>query len=78
MIDEISEMEHHSNIVPWQILSQKTGAELRYIPISESGELILDNIDKIIDQNTKIVSVIHQSNVFGTINPLDKIIETCQ
>ena len=72
----ISEMEHHSNIVPWQILSQKTGAELRYIPISESGELILDNIDKIIDQNTKIVSIIHQSNVFGTINPLDKIIET--
>ncbi len=71
----ISEMEHHSNIVPWQILSQKTGAELRYIPISESGELILDNIDSIIDQNTRIVSIIHQSNVFGTINPIHEIIE---
>ena len=71
----ISEMEHHSNIVPWQILAQKTGAELRYIPISDSGELILDNIDSIIDQNTKIVSIIHQSNVFGTINSIDDIIE---
>ena len=71
----VSEMEHHSNIVPWQILAQKTGAELRYIPISNSGELILDNIDSIIDQNTKIVSIIHQSNVFGTINSIDDIIE---
>ena len=71
----ISEMEHHSNIVPWQILAQNTGAELRYIPISDSGELILDNIDSIIDQNTKIVSIIHQSNVFGTINSIDEIIK---
>ena len=71
----VSEMEHHSNIVPWQILAQKTGAELRYIPISNSGELILDNIDSIIDQNTKIVSIIHQSNVFGTINSIGDIIE---
>ena len=71
----ITEMEHHSNIVPWQILAKKTGAELRYIPISSDGELILDNINKIIDGNTKIVSVIHQSNVFGTINPIDIIIK---
>ena len=71
----VSEMEHHSNIVPWQILAQKTGAELRYIPISNSGELILDNIDSIIDQNTKIVSIIHQSNVFGTINSIGDIID---
>ena len=71
----ITEMEHHSNIIPWQILSQKTGAELRYIPISSSGNLILDDIDMIIDNNTKIVSIIHQSNVFGTINPIDVIIE---
>ena len=70
----ITEMEHHSNIVPWQILSQRTGAELRYIPISDTGELNLDNISKIIDENTKIVSVTHQSNVFGTINPIDYII----
>ena len=71
----VSEMEHHSNIVPWQTLAQKTGAELRYIPISNSGELILDNIDSIIDQNTKIVSIIHQSNVFGTINSIGDIID---
>ncbi len=71
----ITEMEHHSNIVPWQILSQKTGAELRYIPISDSGELNLDDISNIIDENTKIVSIIHQSNVFGTINPIDLIIK---
>ncbi len=71
----ITEMEHHSNIVPWQILSKKTGAELRYIPISNSGDLVLDNIDDIIDNNTKIVSVIHQSNVFGTINPIATIIK---
>tara|TARA_B100000287_G_scaffold207921_1_gene196215 strand:+ start:2795 stop:4006 length:1212 start_codon:yes stop_codon:yes gene_type:complete len=69
----ITEMEHHSNIVPWQILSKKTGAELRYIPISDNGQLDLDNISKIIDDNTKIVSIIHQSNVFGTINPIDRI-----
>ena len=68
-------MEHHSNIVPWQILSKKTGAELRYIPISNSGDLVLDNIDDIIDNNTKIVSIIHQSNVFGTINPIATIIK---
>ena len=70
----ITEMEHHSNIVPWQILSQETGAELRYIPISNNGELILDNISDIIDNKTKIVSLIHQSNVFGTVNPIEKII----
>tara|TARA_B100001750_G_scaffold28400_1_gene18824 strand:- start:125 stop:1333 length:1209 start_codon:yes stop_codon:yes gene_type:complete len=71
----ITEMEHHSNIVPWQILAQKTKAELRYIPISDNGELLLDSISKIIDKNTKIVSVTHQSNVLGTINPIDQIIK---
>ncbi len=70
----ITEMEHHSNIVPWQILSKKTGAELRYIPISNDGELNLTNISNIIDDRTKIVSLIHQSNVFGTINPIENII----
>ena len=70
----ITEMEHHSNIVPWQILSKETGAELRYIPISNDGELILENISNIIDDKTKIVSLIHQSNVFGTVNPIEKII----
>ena len=70
----ITEMEHHSNIVPWQIISQETGAELRYVPISSDGELNLDNISKIIDDSTKIVAVTHQSNVFGTINPIESII----
>ena len=71
----ITEMEHHSNIIPWQILSKITGAELRYIPISYDGELVLDDIHKYIDGKTKIVSLIHQSNVFGTINPIDEIID---
>tara|TARA_A100001011_G_C14320943_1_gene850581 strand:+ start:1721 stop:2935 length:1215 start_codon:yes stop_codon:yes gene_type:complete len=71
----ITEMEHHSNIIPWQILSKITGAELRYIPISYDGELVLDDIHKYIDDKTKIVSLIHQSNVFGTINPIDEIID---
>ncbi len=70
----ISEMEHHSNIVPWQILAKKKNIELRYLPITQDGELILDEIDKIIDYKTSIVSIIHQSNVFGTINPVESII----
>ncbi len=74
--DEIllSEMEHHSNNVPWQICSQMTGAKIKYIPINHKGELDLSNIDQLITKNTRIVSIIHQSNVFGTINPIKEII----
>ncbi len=70
----ITEMEHHSNIVPWQIISKITGAKLRYIPV-ESGQLDLNNLDQYINNKTKLVSVIHQSNVFGTINDIEKIIQ---
>ena len=74
--DEIllSKMEHHSNNVPWQLCAQKTGAKIKYIPINSKGELDLSNIEKIITKKTRIISLIHQSNVFGTINPIDKII----
>lgn len=71
----ITEMEHHSNIVPWQLVSQDTGAKLKYIPINTDGTLDLVNIDNLITNKTKLVSVIHQSNVFGTINPIKKIIK---
>ena len=74
--DEIllSEMEHHSNNVPWQLCSEITGAKIKYIPINSKGELNLSNIEKLITKKTRIVSIIHQSNVFGTINPIDQII----
>ena len=70
----ITEMEHHSNIVPWQIISKTIGATLKYIPI-QNGQLKLDNLDKYITQKTKFVSIVHQSNVFGTVNDIEKIIE---
>ena len=67
----ITEMEHHSNIIPWQQLCKRTGAKLRYIKINKEGILDLRNIP--IDSNTKIVSVVHVSNVLGTINPVKEI-----
>ncbi|HRS02677.1 MAG TPA: cysteine desulfurase, partial [Bacteroidota bacterium] len=75
--DEIllTEMEHHSNIVPWQVLSKEAGAILRYIPMDDDGNLILDNIDELINEHTKIVSIVHISNSLGTINPIKSIFE---
>ena len=75
--DEIilSEMEHHSNIVPWQICSEKTGFKIRYISVKKNGELDLSNINELINKKTKLVSLIHQSNVLGTINPIKEIIQ---
>ncbi len=75
--DEIllSEMEHHSNIVPWQLLAKKTGARINYIPISKNGDLDLKNAKQYFNKNTKIVSITHMSNVLGTINPIKKISE---
>lgn len=69
----LTEMEHHANLVPWIVLARETGAELRYIPIDESGLLDLEDIDDIISPNTKIVAVAHMSNVLGTINPVSDI-----
>ena len=70
----ITEMEHHANLVPWIMLSKKTGAELVYIPIDNEGLLELDNINEIISPNTRLVALTHMSNVLGTINPVEEII----
>ena len=69
----ISEMEHHSNIIPWQQLAKRTGAKIQYIPISVDGELDLSEENNLFNSNTKIVSITHVSNVLGTINPIKKI-----
>ncbi len=71
----ISAIEHHSNIVPWQLLAERTGAELRYIPVNDRGELELDYLNVLLDDNTRIVAVNHISNALGTINPVKEIIE---
>ncbi|WP_291974723.1 cysteine desulfurase [Lutibacter sp.] len=71
----ISAMEHHSNIVPWQMLCQRTGAILKVIPINENGELILEEYDNLLSNKTKLVFVNHVSNALGTINPIKKIID---
>ena len=69
----ITEMEHHSNIVPWQLIAKITKAKIRSIPLLENGELDLSESDSLFNQKTKIVSVTHMSNVLGTINPLKKL-----
>ena len=71
----ISEMEHHSNIVPWQLLCEQTGAVLRIIPINNDGELVMGEYEKLLNSKTKIVSIVHISNALGTINPVKKIID---
>lgn len=70
----ITQMEHHSNIIPWQIISRKKKIEIRIIPITKEGELDLSILPSLIDKKTKILSIIHVSNVLGTINPIRKII----
>ncbi len=71
----ISEMEHHSNIVPWQLLCQRTGARLRWFSVTEDGRLDLANLDEQINERTRIVALAHQSNVLGTVNPIAMIAE---
>jgi len=71
----ISAMEHHSNIVPWQILCQEKGARLRVIPMNDAGELLLDEYARLLGPRTKLVSIVHVSNSLGTINPVQRIIE---
>ena len=70
----VSEMEHHSNIVPWQLLCEQTGAILRVIPINDAGELELDAYKELLCERTRIVSVVHISNALGTVNPVAGII----
>ena len=69
----ISQMEHHSNIVPWQLTAQRTGAVINYLPLDSRGELDLTDPDKYFNKKTKIVSITHMSNVLGTINPINHI-----
>ena len=71
----VSAMEHHSNIVPWQMLCEKTGAILRVIPMDEKGELIMAEFDKLLSNKTKIVTVNHISNALGTVNPIKYMID---
>ncbi|MBC6450030.1 cysteine desulfurase [Actinokineospora xionganensis] len=69
----VTEMEHHSNIVPWQLLTQRTGATLKWFGITDDGRLDLSNIDELITERTKVVSLVHVSNMLGTINPVAEI-----
>jgi len=71
----VSALEHHSNIVPWQMLCERTGAILKVIPMNQDGELILPEFDNLLNENTKLVFVNHISNALGTINPIEYIIE---
>ncbi|MBP1840299.1 aminotransferase class V-fold PLP-dependent enzyme [Formosa algae] len=71
----VSALEHHSNIVPWQMLCERTGATLKVIPMNLEGELIMSEYDKLLSENTKLVFVNHISNALGTINPIEYIIE---
>lgn len=71
----ISQMEHHSNIVPWQIVAEQTGANLKVIPINDAGELIMDEYRKLLTDKTRLVAVGHISNALGSINPIKEIID---
>lgn len=70
----VTEMEHHANLIPWQQLAKRSGAQLSWFEVDESGRLDLSNIDSVITPDTKVVAVTHQSNVLGTINPLEQIV----
>lgn len=71
----ISTMEHHSNIVPWQLLAERKGIRLRVIPITDEGELMMDEYERHFTEKTRLVSVMHVSNVLGTVNPVRRIID---
>tara|TARA_Y100000816_G_C26085776_1_gene572934 strand:+ start:27 stop:1247 length:1221 start_codon:yes stop_codon:yes gene_type:complete len=74
----ISEMEHHSNIVPWQMISKEMGLKLKTISITKSGEIDLDNLKSLLNNKTKFLSIVFISNTLGTINPIKKIIKICR
>jgi cysteine desulfurase/selenocysteine lyase len=71
----VTEMEHHANLIPWQQLAARTGAELKWFEVTPDGRLDLSNINSVITEGTKVVSLTHQSNVLGTINPLEAIVK---
>ena len=71
----VTEMEHHANLIPWQQLAKRTGAQLKWFKVNQDSRLDLSNIDQVITANTKVVALTHQSNVLGTINPLEAIVK---
>ena len=71
----VSALEHHSNIVPWQMMREKKGINLEVIPMNDAGELILDDLDEMLDDSVKLVAVNHVSNALGTINPVEEIVD---
>ena len=71
----ITEIEHHSNIVPWQLLCQRTGSKLKFIPLKEDGTLEIEKLDELLTENTKLIAVNQVSNALGVINPIDEIIK---
>ncbi|MEP6464154.1 MAG: cysteine desulfurase [Frankiaceae bacterium] len=70
----ITEMEHHSNLVPWQLLAARTGATLRWIPLTDDGRLDLIGLDSLLTERTRILAFVHQSNILGTVNPVDVLV----
>jgi cysteine desulfurase/selenocysteine lyase len=70
----VTEMEHHSNIVPWQLLAERTGATFKWIGLTDEGRLIEDEIDSVITERTKVVAFVHQSNALGTVNPVERLV----
>ena len=71
----LSELEHHSNLVPWQLLAQATGSTLAFLPITDEGTLQLDQLEALLTSKTKLISITHMSNVLGTITPIERIVE---
>ena len=71
----ISHMEHHANIVPWQLIAKQKNIEIKVIPINEKGELVIEELDNLIDKQTKFISLNHVSNSLGTVNPVEKLIK---
>jgi cysteine desulfurase/selenocysteine lyase len=72
----VSEIEHHSNIVPWQLIGEQTGATLKVVPVDDSGSLIMESYEKLFSARTKMVAITHVSNALGTVTPIDEIIRT--
>ncbi len=71
----VSQMEHHSNIVPWQLVCEERGAKVKMIPMSETGELVLDDLDRLLNERTRLLAVGHVSNALGTVNPIRQLVD---
>ncbi|MBA2477385.1 MAG: aminotransferase class V-fold PLP-dependent enzyme, partial [Sporichthyaceae bacterium] len=71
----ITEMEHHSNIVPWQLLCERTGATLRWLPITDAGRLDLTDLETLVNERTRLLAFVHQSNILGTVNSVSPLVE---